>query len=63
MNMTMCKIDKVEWLNEKTNNTEVWYTVEFNNVDGWPVVGHFDTEEEAEEYLISRIKIKQSFKK
>lgn len=62
MNTTICKIDKVEWFNWKTSNMEIMYEVVYDSVDGWPVVSHFDTEIEAEEYLIQRIKVKQSFK-
>jgi hypothetical protein len=62
MKNTIHKIEEIKWLNEKTNNTEVYYTVEFISVDGYIVSGHFDTEMEAEDYLIQQIKIKRSFK-
>jgi len=62
MKKTIYKIEEIKWLNEETNNTEVCYYVEFINIDGWTVTGHFDTEEEAEEYLVQQIAIKQSFK-
>lgn len=62
MKQTLYKIDKVEWYNPKTNDSQIWYAVEFYNIDDIFVISQFDTEEEAEEYLVQQIAIKQSFK-
>ena len=56
---TIHKIEEVKWFNEKTNNIEVWYTVGVVSIDGYIVSGHFDTEYEAEDYLIQQIEIKR----
>jgi riboflavin synthase alpha subunit len=59
MRHTIHKVEEIKWFNEKTNNIEVWYTVDVVSIDGYIVSGHFDTEYEAEEYLIQQINIKR----
>lgn len=58
---TIMEVCKVKHYDKNTNTTQEWFTVEGTETNGRFILAHFDTEQEANEYLQKQIQISKDF--